>query len=207
MGTSHAIKITAGLWDSYKHFRKKYRLVHPDVDRKEYVNICHAINKGLANKIIKESFEFRIPYGLGVLSIKKNKIKIKIKDGKLEKNKMIIDWDKTWKYWQSEYPGMNRKEIKQIPNKTVIYNMNDHSDGYIMGWNWDKTTCRTVNQTVYNFKPTKGNRLALAAWIKSDERCNDYYLRNKYNGKGIKSYTSQLRKEKEGVSNVVEESI
>ena len=62
----------------------------------------------------------------------------------------------------------------------VIYNMNEHTDGYIMGWCWDKNTCNIRNQTVYYFKPTKGNKLALASWIKSDEKENDYYLSRKY---------------------------
>jgi hypothetical protein len=177
---SHRINITSGLWDAYKCFKEKYKLVYPNINRKKYVKLCHAINKGISEKIIKESFEFRIPYRLGTLSIRKSKLKINIKDGKLEKNKMIVDWKRTWDYWNQEYPDKTRQEINDIKGKIVIYNMNEHTDGYIMGWCWDKSTCVIRNQTVYYFKPTKGNRLALANWIKSDDKENDYYLNKRH---------------------------
>jgi hypothetical protein len=177
----HKIKITKGLWDSYRDFRNKYKLIYPDVDRKKYVNICHRINTALSDKIIKESFEFKMPFRLGSISIKKSKTSIHVKNGKLEKNKLIPDWASTWEYWMKENPGLTRKEINQIKDKVIIYNMNDHTNGYVMRWKWDKSTCNLPNHTVYQFKPTKRNRLSLAAWIKSDERENDYYLVDKYN--------------------------
>jgi hypothetical protein len=176
---AHRIKINSGLWQAYKDFRIKYRLIYPEIDRKKYVSLCHLINTTLSDRIIKESMDFRMPHRLGTLSIRKSKLKICVKNGKLEKNKMIVDWGKTWEYWNKEYPGMTRKEINAIDGKIAIYNMNEHTNGYIMGWNWDKSTCNIHNQTVYSFRPTKRNRLALAEWIKSDEKTNDYYLKKK----------------------------
>jgi hypothetical protein len=176
---SHRFKIHSGLWPAYRDFRQRYKLVYPDIDRKKYVSLCHMINTTISDKIIKESMEFRMPYRLGILSIKKTKLKINVKNGKLEKNKMIVDWGKTWEYWNSEYPGKTRKEINAIPDKIAIYNMNEHTNGYIMGWYWDKGTCMVHNQTVYSFRPTKRNRLSLAEWIRSDQRYNDYYEKKK----------------------------
>jgi len=170
---AHRVTITCGLWDSYKDFRKKFKLIYPDVTRKKYVDICHRINETISDKIIKESFEFKMPGKLGSLSIKKSKMRVSVKDGKLEKNKLIIDWNKSWEYWQQEYPGKTRQEINAIKGKMAIYNMNDHTNGYVMRWKWDKCTCNIPNHTVYQFKPTKRNRLELAHWIKSDERVND----------------------------------
>jgi len=176
----HKRSITSGLWDAYKDFRKRYKLVYPEIERKQYVQICHMINETLSDKIIKESLEVKLPFRLGTLSIKKNKTRISVKDGKLEKNKLIIDWEKSWEYWHNEYPGKSRKEINAIKDKVVIYNMNDHTNGYVMRWSWDKSTCNLHNQTVYQFRPTKRNRLALAAWIKSEEKENDYYLQKQF---------------------------
>jgi hypothetical protein len=176
----HRVNITCGLWDAFKDFKQKNKLVYPKITRKEYVNICHLLNTKISDIIIKESFDFRMPGNLGMLTIRKSKVKIYVEDGKLQKNKMIIDWEKSWDYWHKEYPGKTRKEINAIPNKLSIYNMNEHTNGYIMGWHWDKTICSLPNQTVYYFKPTKRNRLALAAWIKSDEKENDYYLKLNY---------------------------
>lgn len=200
---AHKLNITCGLWDAFKDFKKKYKLIYPKIDRKKYVAICHMVNEMLSDKIIKESFEFRMPYRLGTLAITKQKAKINIKDGKLQKNKMIIDWGKTWDYWYNEYPGLSRKQINLIPEKVVIYNMNDHTNGYVMSWTWNKYTCRVVNQTVYYFKPTKRNRLALAAWIKSEEKENDYFLR-KPNYKNERTIIKQFRKE-ERVPNLEQE--
>jgi hypothetical protein len=188
----HKVKITCGLWDSYKDFRKKYKLIYPDVTRKNYVDVCHLLNVMLSDKIIKESFEFKMPGKLGSLSIKKSKMRISVKDGKLEKHKLIKDWKKTWEYWHQEYPDLTRKEINMIKNKVAIYNMNEHTNGYVMRWKWDKCTCNIPNHTVYQFRPTKRNRLELAAWIKSDERVNDYYLDKHH---GSKNYSELLKRE------------
>lgn len=193
---AHNIPITCGLWNAYKEFKKEYKHVYK-IERKTYVDICHEINKTLSEKIIKESFEFRMPGRLGTLSIKKTKSKIKITDGKLEKNKMIPDWGKTWEYWNKEYPGLTRKEMNAIKDKVVIYNMNEHTNGYIMGWVWDRSTARIPNISVYSFKPVKYNRLNLAKWIKSDERDNDYYLTNKFYGS--KRTYNRKRKRQENV--------
>lgn len=192
----HRVKITCGLWDAYKDFRKKYKLIYPEVDRKQYVTICHLINKSLSDKIIKESFEFKMPFRLGTLSIKKSKTSIHIKDGKLEKNKLIIDWGKSWEIWNQEYPGKSRKEINAIKNKMVIYNLNDHTNGYVMRWFWDKSICNIPNQTAYQFRPTKRNRLTLAEWIKSDEKTNDYYLKKTYHSVNYKNLIKNEEKNK-----------
>jgi hypothetical protein len=189
----HRIKITSGLWDSYKDFRKKFKLIYPEVERKQYVDICHLINETISDKIIKESFEFKMPGKLGSLSVKKSKMRVSVRNGKLEKNKLIIDWQKSWEYWLKEYPGKTRKEINAIKDKIAIYNMNEHTNGYVMRWKWDKCTCNIPNHTVYQFKPTKRNRLELAQWIKSEDRINDYYLDKHY---GSKSYKELIKKEK-----------
>jgi len=192
----HAVKITCGLWDAFKDFKNKNKLIYPNITRKDYVDVCKSINTKLSDKIIKESFEFRMPAKLGTLSITKNKVKIVVEDGRLQKNKMIVDWAKTWEYWNSEYPDKTRKEINAIEGKIPIYNMNEHTNGYIMGWHWDKALCAIPNQTVYNFKPTKRNRLALAEWIKSTERENDYYLRQNYDERKINRILKRERKER-----------
>jgi len=170
----HSIKITMGLWDAYKQYKKKKGV--PGITRKEYVDICHSLNKKISEKIIKESLEFKMPYGLGYLGIRKNELKIRIKDGKLQKSKMVPDWGTSWKIWNEEYKGLTNKEIKKLPGKTLIYQTNDHSNGYIMKWHWERHKIKFKNVRAYRFKPTKQNRLDLAAHIKSEDRQNDYYL-------------------------------
>ena len=138
-----------------------------------------------------------MPYRLGMLSIKKSKLKIKIVNNQPQKNKLVPDWEKCWELWNKEYPGMTRKDVNAIKGKTTIYNMNYHTNGFVMRWTWDRGTCFAKNHTVYQFKPTKANRHALAAWIKSDDKDNDYVLNEGYESRSKKQLIRELKKERE----------
>lgn len=176
-----SVKITGGLWNSYELFKLE---TDSTIDRQSYCKICQEFNKRISQKIIKESFEFKIPFGLGYLRIKTNRRKIRIKDGKLQPHKMAPDWKATWTLWRRLYPDKTREEIKAIPDKKIVIHTNDHTDGYIMRWYWDKRLSNVKNQTVYMFKPVKGGitesdvyygRLGLAKWILNPDRDNEYY--------------------------------
>ncbi len=177
------VKITGGLWDAFRQYKKE-KIIVP-VDRKMYVDVCHELNKRISTKIIKESFDFRIPFRLGFLRIKSQKQKIFIKDGRIDSKKMSINWNETVKMWKEDWPDKTMAEIKQIPNKKLVYHTNEHSNGYIMKWYWDRRLAKVKNITVYTFRPVKGNvydeeyytgKVGLAKWIKSDERNNEYYM-------------------------------
>lgn len=194
----HRDKITKGVSDLYAYFKKKYRLKHFNIPETKHNKILYDINKLLSEQIIKESLELKLPGGLGTLSIVKRKVKIYVKDGKLKRNRMIVDWKKSWDIWLQDYPGLTRKEIMAIPNKTVIYNLNDHTNGYVMSWFWDKRLCKLHNRCVYTFKPVKKNRLDLAEWINSPDRENDYFLNDNsvvYNK--FKIYKEQQEKDQQ----------
>lgn len=172
---------SSGIWDMhafYKTYAKK------PLPRYLYCQICSDFNQRVSDKVIKESFEFKIPFGLGYLRIRKNKLEIKIKDGKLVKDNLLPDWTSTRKLWSQLYPGKSFEEIKQIPNKKLIYFTNEHTDGYVMKWYWDKRITSFKNQSVYSIKPVKGGvnkngyytgRRGLAKWIKDPFRTNEYY--------------------------------
>lgn len=187
IANKHTVEITGGLWEAFKLYKKD----HPEssIDRKTYVETCKLINKTISNKIITESFEFRVPYRLGSLRIKTNKQTIKFTDGKLDTRKNPINWNATVSLWKETYPDMSMDEIKKIPNKKIIIHVNEHSNGYIMRWYWDKRVCNISNNSAYAFKPVKGpvteegctndgyfyGRLGLSKWIKSEDRINEYY--------------------------------
>ena len=175
------VKITGGLYNSYTKYKKENS--HKKIDRNTYCKICHQFNKIVSNKIITESFEFKIPFGLGYLRVKATKPNLKIKDGKLLTYKMAIDWNSTWNLWNKLYPNKTREEIKKIPDKKLIVHTNEHTDGRVMRWYWDKRISTFRNQTVYLFRPVKGGvseelysgRLGLASWINNPNRNNEYY--------------------------------
>lgn len=181
MAYERRIKIDHTVSDIYKAYRKS---VKKPMSEEKFKLIAYEFNRRLCDLIITKSFEYRIPYGLGFLRIKKKKIKFKLYEDGLDVNKNIIDWKATWDYWYTQYPGLGQAEIKKIPGKKVFFQTNDHTNGEVMRWYWDKRIASVKNVLVYSFKPVKGGymngfhvgRLGLSKWINSDERENEYYL-------------------------------
>lgn len=181
MAYERRIKITHSIADAYKFYRNIYK---GKLTKKQYTQVAYEINRKISTLIIKESFEYKIPHGLGFLRIKKRKLRFKLNDkGKIDINKNIIDWKATWDYWEREYPGLTRKQIKDIPGKKVFFQTNEHTDGEVMSWYWDKRTSKIKNIILYSFRTVKGGseedtftgRLGLRDWINARERKNEYY--------------------------------
>lgn len=176
--------VTGGLWDAYKFYKKNNPGI--TITRKQYVEACKLFNKKISDSIIRESTEFRIFFGIGFIRIRTFKQNVKFtKDGKLDTRKNKIDWFKTKQLWAKIYPGKTPTELKGIPNKKLVIHLNEHTNGYVMRWFWDRRTCAFENRASYVFKPVKGGitpegyyygRLGLVQWIKNEDRHNDYYL-------------------------------
>ena len=176
------IKINGGLWDSYDQYKKESK--YGKIDLQTYSKICQDFNKRVVNKVIKESFEFKVPFGLGYLRIKSTKPRLKIKDGKILAHKMAINWKASKELWARLYPDKTWDEIKATPNKKLVIFTNEHTDGQVMRWYWNKRLSIFKNQSLYMFKPVKGGvtadgfysgRLGLGKWMKDPERTNEYY--------------------------------
>jgi hypothetical protein len=175
-------KVTAGLYDAFKFYKNKAG--RNKVDVVLYSKVCQEFNKRISDKIIRKSFEFKLPYRLGFLRIKAIKQKVVIKDGKIDTARMPIDWPSTRKYWEELYPDKTWEEIKKIPNKKLIIHTNEHTDGYLLKWYWDRRQSNVKNQTAYVFRAVKGGksedgyyygRRGLSKWASSYERDNYYY--------------------------------
>jgi hypothetical protein len=184
MSYERKYKITGGISDIYKMYKKESILNGSQIiDKKTFTKICYEFNKRISNKIITESFEFKIPFGLGYVRIKETKPKLRVKNGKLQTHKMCPNWNETKKLWNRLYPDKTWDEIRSIPNKKIIIHTNEHTDGSVMRWYWDKRLSNFRNQTCYKFKPVKGQvledmyigRLGLGSWIKHPNRINEYY--------------------------------
>ena len=174
--------VTGGLYDAYAFYREKY----PNSKLKllEYARICQQFNKMVSDLIVRESFEFKLFNKLGSIRIKSKKIKIKVKDGRIDTNRMPVDWKSTKDMWDALYGG-HTKEYLPPGRKKIIVHTNENANGYIMSYFWDKHRYPVHNVTLYKFHPVKGcvskdgyyyGRRGLAAWIKNDERTNEYYL-------------------------------
>lgn len=175
------IKISSGLYDAYKLYREEYTRT---VGRQLYSKICQDFNKNISNKIVKESYEFKIPFRLGIIRIRAFKPKLLIKNGKIDTSKLLPNWKATKELWGKIYPGLSKEELKKIPNKKIVIFINEHSDGYSYKWVWDRRLAKFRNMNFYIFKPVKGGvledgkhygRIGLGKWIKSAEKTNEYY--------------------------------
>ena len=128
------------LKSAYKNYDDFY-----NVGYKKYRAICEDFNKRIVDDILTKAREFKLPYRLGSLRIKKKKMNYS------KKNKLKINWVETNKH------------------KKVIYHLNDHTNGYNFRWFWSKINAVIKNKSVYSFQATRTNKRRLAALLKSNE--------------------------------------
>ena len=113
----------------------------------EYRDIVELFYKEVVNNIINEGKTFHMPYMLGDTYVEKTKLDYN--------NRLPIDWKLT-----SE-------------SGKVIYNLNEHSQGYKYEIKWNKKVCRFLNNYLYVMVYTRSNKRLLAKNIKTKK--SDYF--------------------------------
>lgn len=151
------------LIDFFKNYKK-----HTDnpVDYKTYSNFIKDYNDKIINAMVYDSIEFKMPFKLGTLRVQKTKYTPYLKDGKLKKNHMPIDWKSTLESWRKKYPDKTDEEIKLIPDKKLIYHLNEHTGGFTARFFWDKRLSNIKNQSCYRFSATRTVKENMAKYIK-----------------------------------------
>lgn len=182
MAYERKYKVTKSIADIWKQFKQ----INPDteLDERTFKEVLYELNRTVSELIIKESFEYKMPHRLGFLRIKKTKMRLKLKEGRIDVTRNMVNWKATLDYWEEKYGTRDKKVLKEIPDKKRIFQTNEQTNGEIMRWYWDKKFTNNKNKTVYLFKPIKGGfvqdkligRLGLRDWINSDEKRNDYYF-------------------------------
>lgn len=115
----------------------------------EYRDIVSIFYKEVVNNVIGEGRTFHMPFMLGDTYVEKNKLDYN--------NRLPIDWDLTTK------------------NGKVIYNLNEHSQGYKYEIKWNKKVCVFPNNYLYRLVYTRTNKRLLAKNIKTKK--SDYFER------------------------------
>ena len=151
------------LKELYKNYKSKSK--NP-VEYSKYAEFLKEYNERIMYSLIYDSLEYRMPYKLGFLRLQKRQMTPYMKDGKLCKKSLAPDWERTKNYWKELYPDMTFEEMKDIPNKKVLFHHNDHTDGYSARFNWDKKISTTKNQSQYMFRVTRTIKKELAKYIK-----------------------------------------
>lgn len=154
--------------DIYTFYKERFK------DKALPKNVVKEIYKRLFPEIVKlivfENLDYRMPARLGYLRVKKKEVGPKITDeGELDTRSLSINWKKTRRLWQDKYPEKTEEELKEIKNKPLIRELNDHSNNYRMIWYWDKTTSNVKNQNAYYVNVTRDNDKILSSGIKTNK--------------------------------------
>lgn len=175
------MKASITLKTVYKeHYKKLYK--KKSLKLNVFSFIVKNFNKRIVDKIVDDAYDFVLPYKLGKLRIRKVKLDFKLDStGKIDRNHKKIDWYKTWILRFRKYPGKTKKEINEllkdtpIKDRPVVLFYNEHTAQYYAKWYWDKTTATVPNISVYNFVPTRMNRVRLARKILNNNEAMDMY--------------------------------
>lgn len=165
--------VDVGMNSFYKSYVKRMKASGAKdriVTRTKFSMVVKSFMEEMSDSIMTENTVFKLPKRLGYIGIIKKKYKIKTHTnpkGKLVFSGMSPNWKATKKLWE-ENPAA--KEAKK-----VVYEMNSHSNGFIMKWFWSKTRSTTKNQTYYEFKASRANKRRLSEVIKNEEIEVDYF--------------------------------
>jgi hypothetical protein len=117
------------------------------VTPQEYSAINNLFWKEISNNIINEGRQFHMPFNLGDTYVDKIKLDYN--------NRLPIDWELTTRTGK------------------VIFNLNEHSNGYKYELKWNKKVCRFNNHYIYRLVYTRANKRLLAKNIKTKK--TDYF--------------------------------
>lgn len=151
-GSHNRVQNPYTIQDSYKDYLEQY----PEgtdyyITYNEYRDITTMFFKHIADELVLKSVTFRLPFRLGNITVVKHKPSYKsIKN-------MTMDWFKS-------------KELNR-----QVREFNEHSNGYVYRFHWDRKTCILDNKTIYRFQPSRVNKRLVAKLVKTKQ--NDYFER------------------------------
>lgn len=152
----------------YRFYKKKQKgLKKPVIEEFTFSKIIRSFNTEVCEAIVDESFEYRMPYRLGYLRIRKHKTRLVLDaDGKLKTGHLHPNWVATKALWEKN------EEAKE--SKKIIWHTNKHTQGFYCKWYWDKTVCNIRNSSVYSLVMSRTNKRKIAKAIKTNDKI-DYY--------------------------------
>jgi hypothetical protein len=163
--TEGRIKAHYGMRDYYKDYKKN---AENPVEHNVYTDIISEFNLAIIDAMFNKGIDYKFPLLDLFLTIRKDKRKPVIKDGKLYNN-VPMDFKKTMALWERDEEAREKK-IK------VRYT-NAHSSGYVFRIYLRKFASGLKNKSSYKFKPCRSFQRGLAARIMDDDKDKfDAYL-------------------------------
>lgn len=163
------IKIDYGNCNYYRFYKSRYINTNPklyNVSSKLYLQILSEFNEMLVQVMLDENIDYKLPYNLGTIGIRKYKPKFKTENGKIIANKLPIDPIETRKLWESNPDAKARKIYVRFNNK--------HSEGFVFKLYWAKSKALFKNKTIYTMSFKRSFKRMLAQRIK--EKSIDAYI-------------------------------
>lgn len=137
------------------------------VDASTFGKVVKEFNKLISEEMIYATFDYKLPFNMGVLGIRKEKNKLRFdSNGKL-KGLSPVDWKSTLDMWE------NNPDAKEA--KKLIRHENTHTGGFIYKWYYNKRKASYKYRTVYKFKPSRTNARELAKVLKDPNINVDFY--------------------------------
>ena len=157
-----------GIVDIYRFYKKNQKEKGlPVIPELTFRKILKYHNSEVCKSIVEDNNEFRLPYRLGYLRIRKFKTKFKLDaNGNLKVSHLRPDWKATKDLWASN------EEAKE--NKKIVYHANNHTKGFYFKWYWDKRTCNIKNSSVYSIIMSRAHKRYISQVVKNNEDI-DYY--------------------------------
>lgn len=160
----HKLNNSYGVIDFYNYYKKN---TDNPVDIKTYRKVLDIYNKKIADLIINEGMDFVMPFLNFEITIRKDKRKPKIVDGKVVNN-TPVDPVATKKLWEKDEEAKNKKIL-------VRYN-NSHSSGYVFRIYCKKFRSNLKNKNLFKFRPVRDLKRRLAKIIKDPDIKFDSFL-------------------------------
>jgi hypothetical protein len=151
------------------NFYKENSQFNLDIKKIKFNKIIKKFNRELIKLILYKNFAFKMPYTLGTLRIKKYKYSgIQYdENNNIIKKKLLIDYKKTKDLWERNPAAKEEKKL--------VLHLNEHSDGYLYRFYWDKTNGKLRNKEAYKFIPSRTNKRWLASVIKDETLKVDFF--------------------------------
>lgn len=154
----HKNKTDYGMSDYCAFYKKEY---NSKINRSLYNNIITDFNNSVRKLIINEELNFYAPH-IGIeLSIRKDKRKPRIVDGKLINN-IPVDWKATNELWNKDSEAKEKKLL-------VRYN-NSHTSGYVYRLYLNKFKSKMKNKNYFKFRTNRIFQRMLSKRIKDPNK-------------------------------------
>jgi hypothetical protein len=160
----HKLNNGYGVIDYFKFYKNNSE---KSVDEKKFRKVIDSFNKKVSELIIEEGIDFVIPSLNFEITIRKDKRKPTIKDGKVINN-TPVDPVATRKLWDNNEEAKNKKIL-------VRYN-NSHSSGYVFRIYCKKFRSSIKNKNLFKFRPIRQLKRNLAKVLKDPDKSFDAFL-------------------------------